>query len=110
MAQLVRSYDFSSLERVPRSARSSRAPAASLDLSLLGEVIVPCRARLADLPLALAELENLAVGDVLLLGSGADTGVELVASDECRFPCRLLTQGQRRALAVLPPPDKGARP
>lgn len=105
-AELVRSYDFSSLERVSRSAHSSRAPAASLDLSLLGEVMVPCRARLADLPLALAELEDLAVGDVLLLGSGADTGVELVASNECRFPCRLLTQGQRRALAVLPPRTK----
>jgi len=102
----VRPYDLGRLERVPRSALATRAPALDADLSGLGSLPVRCRAQLASLHLSLADLQHLAEGDVLLLGPAAEPTAELAAGERCRLPCRLVGRGERRAVMLLPASER----
>jgi flagellar motor switch protein FliM len=71
---------------------------------------VRCSAQIVAMPLPLADLRELAVGDVLLLGPASEMAVELVSGNGCRFPARLIDGGRRVTLELQNPPStNGAR-
>ncbi len=95
-----------------------RAQAVSLTATGPGQITptalsnlpVRCSAQIVAVPLTLADLRRIAVGDVLLLGPASEMAVELVSGNGCRFPARLIDGGRRVTLELQNPPSThGAR-
>ena len=103
----LRPYRFAGLDRLPRPSPAGGAELTGRDLSRLGDLLIRCRAQLAAPPLALADLQHLTPGDILLLGPASEAGVQLVAGERCRLPARLLRRGQHRAVELLPGSPRG---
>lgn len=97
----VRPYNFADLDRVPRPSPAQGKDLTSQDFSRLDDLPIRCRAEVTALPLALADLQHLTAGDVLLLGPACEASVHLVGGQRCRLPCRLLGTGQHRAVELL---------